>query len=356
MFRRNPPKIRYKTLISPRVPHFPIEDEKLRAKRLVRRRGGNTANTLEVLTQLFEHGHRLSSTTSPPHLHLLSVFPARDSLDVEFIRASLPRVDLDSLSLFRAGRKDAASSYILQNAENLSRTIVSINELPELTEQEFVSALEALNASNEEGEPTPPWRRGTFHFEGRIPDVTGACVRYLRSSPAYKDFKISVECEKPERKDIIHAAQEADVVFYSKLWAQKNGFADPRRFLECQIESTRDDAVLCVTWGAEGAVAVRKNRPSAKKNEWAFNTGYVPARMESEEGDKRVVDTIGAGDTFIAGMLFGLQRTDDQHSLQHQLDFACTLAGRKVYQEGFHGLGEQMQEFMKVSELDEILR
>ncbi len=34
------------------VPHYPIEDEKLRATEIVRRRGGNCPNTLEVVAQL----------------------------------------------------------------------------------------------------------------------------------------------------------------------------------------------------------------------------------------------------------------------------------------------------------------
>lgn len=35
-----------------------------------------------------------------------------------------------------------------------------------------------------------------------------------------RSFKISVECEKPERKQMAEVAQLADVVFYSKLWAE----------------------------------------------------------------------------------------------------------------------------------------
>lgn len=46
--------------------------------------------------------------------------------------------------------------------------------------------------------------------------------------------------------------------------------------------------------------------------------------------------TTGAGDTFIAGMLFALAR--DIWSLPERLAFANELAGRKVRQEGFVGL------------------
>ena len=51
--------------------------------------------------------------------------------------------------------------------------------------------------------------------------------------------------------------------------------------------------------------------------------------------------TVGAGDTFIAGMLYALARHEDDWSLQTKLNFAVTLAGLKVQQEGFDGLGEK---------------
>jgi len=48
--------------------------------------------------------------------------------------------------------------------------------------------------------------------------------------------------------------------------------------------------------------------------------------------------TIGAGDTFIAGMLHGLLYRNKNWTLQQVLNFANELAGRKVVQEGFAGL------------------
>lgn len=55
------------------------------------------------------------------------------------------------------------------------------------------------------------------------------------------------------------------------------------------------------------------------------------------------MDTVGAGDTFIAGMLYGwiVQKT---WGINERLAFANELAGRKVYQEGFKGLGDNIRD------------
>lgn len=81
------------------------------------------------------------------------------------------------------------------------------------------------------------------------------CVRYLRRR--FPAVKISVEVEKPGRAGLQELASEADVVFYSKSWAQVanfsgsfsvgwpllidyaigfqgNGFNDPEKFLQKQ--------------------------------------------------------------------------------------------------------------------------
>lgn len=54
--------------------------------------------------------------------------------------------------------------------------------------------------------------------------------------------------------------------------------------------------------------------------------------------------TIGAGDTFIAGMLYGLTCHGADWDLLRKLEFANRLAGWKVAQEGFSGLGTIMQQ------------
>ncbi len=54
--------------------------------------------------------------------------------------------------------------------------------------------------------------------KGRIPETTLKCIQYLRQTQP--DSKISVEVEKPNREGLDELAQEADVVFYSRSWAE----------------------------------------------------------------------------------------------------------------------------------------
>ncbi|KAL8903431.1 MAG: hypothetical protein Q9207_003920 [Kuettlingeria erythrocarpa] len=88
-----------------------------------------------------------------------------------------------------------------------SRTIINYNGLRETTSEEFASV------ADEVGEEMA-W----CHFEGRIPDVTLACIQHLRQRRP--PIKISVEVEKPGREGLQELAALADVVFYSKSWAQ----------------------------------------------------------------------------------------------------------------------------------------
>jgi fructose-1-phosphate kinase PfkB-like protein len=62
--------------------------------------------------------------------------------------------------------------------------------------------------------------------------------------------------------------------------------------------------------------------------------------------------TIGAGDTFIAGMLYGLTCHSRDWTLSRELGFAIELAGRKVLQEGFSGLGDLMVHELNVTKYE----
>jgi ketohexokinase len=209
------------TLTTSSVPHFPKEDTKLRAQKVTRRRGGNTANSLEVLSDILAHSPpqdqgKSDAQTPSTQLHLIAVLPDEQSQDASYIRTSLPNVDV--AGLFRAGHQHAASSMIIQSKRDDTRTIVSHgSDLPDMTCEEFVDKFRSTiscGAMQEGGNSV--W----MHFEGRVPEVTNECVRELRDMHGNKGLRISVECEKPDRKGLDCAAVLADVVFYSKLWAE----------------------------------------------------------------------------------------------------------------------------------------
>lgn len=55
-------------------------------------------------------------------------------------------------------------------------------------------------------------------MQGRIPETTLACIHHLRHH--LPRARISVEVEKPGREGLRDLAKEADVVFYSRSWAE----------------------------------------------------------------------------------------------------------------------------------------
>ncbi|KAL4866062.1 hypothetical protein BDV12DRAFT_139099 [Aspergillus spectabilis] len=298
------------------TPHYPGEDEKLRASSISHRRGGNCPNTLEVLQQLVARGPLAMRTP----LSLISVLPAQSSVASQEIRNALePRVSLKHC-IYRGGFEEPASSYIIKSQSSGSRTIVNYNELPEMTLQEFVHIADNLNDE-------VAW----YHFEGRIPDVTLACIRHLRNH--FPSIRVSVEVEKPGRAGLQELAEEADVVFYSKSWAQGNGYTSAEECVRKQSSLTRNASLLCCTWGQDGAMGFEPKLDN-----------IVHSSADTPEGF-HVVDPIGAGDTFIAGMLYGLICKRDTWDLSQKLSMANQLAGTKVAQEGFGNLGRVLEAF-----------
>ncbi|KAI1410928.1 hypothetical protein F5Y13DRAFT_166599 [Hypoxylon sp. FL1857] len=205
------------------VPYYPGEDSKLRATNLQVRRGGNCPNTLEVLQQLLlllrerdhhGHGHDLSfGLGHDVKPYLISCLPSVDAPATKTILDSFGSGSLVDFSrcIFRADHRDAASSYIIRSEASGSRTLVNYNDLPEMTIDEFIAV------ANEVGDES--W----FHFE---------CIRYLRQS--FPNTRVSVEVEKPGRGGLEDLAAEADVVFYSRTWAERKAYQSAEQCLRAQ--------------------------------------------------------------------------------------------------------------------------
>ncbi|ESA42449.1 hypothetical protein GE21DRAFT_7304 [Neurospora crassa] len=406
------------------VPQFPDEDSKLRATALQVRRGGNCPNTAEVLQQLLLSGGGLgfSSTqnqpdsaagvvavTPPPSqeqqqqqqqqlkLHLVSILPDVGSPAIRKILSSFatppapqpsPSYDSESLfesvtsaasatatsvdfshCLYRKGHDEAASSYIIRSGATGSRTIVNYNDLPEMTTDEFMKIADGF-VSLQHDHNVDASSRGFigedcwWHFEGRIPETTLQCIRYLRQ--VLPGSTISVEVEKPGREGLAELAAESDVVFYSKSWAESRGYTNPEACLRGELPNCKKASLMLCTWGCQGAGALfpspagtggGNNEQTAEVAEPDYLHCSTAEVFETQI--ITVVDTIGAGDTFIAGIMYGLlmaspsatatataTATKDRSWIQSTsqkekkklLAFAVRLATQKVQMEGFNGI------------------
>ncbi|KAF5600948.1 uncharacterized protein FSUBG_8313 [Fusarium subglutinans] len=312
-------------------------DSKLRATSLNIRRGGNCPNSLQVLEQLLSEHDTLQ-------LHLVSPLPAAASSATQRVISSFgAQSSIDfSHCIYREERTEAASSYIMRSEASGSRTLVNYNDLLEMTQDEFGNIARGFNPDQE------TW----WHFEGRIPDTIQSCIRLLRN--VLPKATISVEIEKPGREGLPELAAEADVVFYSRSWAESRGHKTPEQCLRAEghqkayvswkgyqasalaplalaDKKLHRSLALC-TWGEDGAAGLSRSTGKSIR---------CPA-LDEPGRDISVIDAVGAGDTFIAGMLYGLICHPDDWSMGKKLGFAVRLATLKVQREGFDGLGRDM--------------
>jgi len=270
------------------VDHYPNEDEELRAETQKICRGGNTANTLSVLSQ-FNHNCYWAGTLA-------------NDVDAQFILDDFSKNNINTSFANNLGSGKQPTSYITLNKSNGSRTIVHYRDLPELSFEHF---------------KTIPLKQFDWvHFEARAIEDTVLMVRLIKSQ--HKKIKISIEIEKS--RDNLHKLYGlADIYLFSKAYANESGFNDAKKFLTQQKKHSVNSDLVC-SWGKEGAYALLSN------DDFIFSEAYPP---------NVVIDTIGAGDTFNAALIHSRL---NKNNWQDSLTFACKVAGKKCGQYGYDNL------------------
>jgi ketohexokinase len=281
------------------VDGYPPEDAEVRAISQMHRRGGNVTNTLVVLSQL---GHQTVWAGT-----------LADDASSDLIRDDLTRysVNLEPVEIIPGGC--APTSYITLNNQNGSRTIVHYRDLPEYTFESFRQI--DLTAFD--------W----LHFEGRNVEQTRQMLEHANKTVPH--IPRSVEIEKT-RNNIEVLCSLAHLLLYSRSYVENcilqdkllevsNKSQTPVTFL-AEMHRQIPTADHVCTWGSDGAYGV-------------FHTGEQ--QHASPKRIDRVVDTIGAGDTFAAGLIHARL---EKRNYADSLKAACELAGKKCGQQGLDGL------------------
>ncbi len=272
------------------VEHYPAEDEEMRALSQRIECGGNAANTASILAQ---HNHEVIFTG------VLAQEPDGVRIEKELIAK---HVNTDYCMHVDSGK--APTSYITLNQQTGSRTIVHYRDLPEYEFQSF--------------QKIPLEQFDWFHFEGR--NVSEVKQMLVETHQRRIDQPISLEIEK-QREDIESLMPLADILIFSRAFALEHGYNHAAAFLD-HIQPFAPRATLVCTWGDQGAWALDQNGQDY----------HVSAYTPSE-----VIDTLGAGDTFNAGLIHALTSGKPMADALH---YACRLAGKKVGQYGYSGLVE----------------
>ncbi len=262
-----------------RVPVYPREDQELRATAQQIRHGGNAANTLEMLSHLGHQAYWAGCLADDP-----SSAQVRRGLHDSGIDDRWARVHSGCVT---------PTSYILSSEATGSRSIVHYRNLPEFEYEDFLTI--DLGGFD--------W----FHFEGRHPSATERMLAHARER--YPGAPRSLELEKP-RPGLERCLADADVVMISRVYALSQACHSAHALFE-RVRPMAPRALLFLAWGDSGG--------------WCQTADGILAHRPAYR-PPQVVDTLGAGDVFNAGLIHRLHLDWDASAA---LAFAVRLAGEK---------------------------
>ena len=264
-----------------RLACFPSEDDELRALEHTRELGGNACNSVRVLAAL---GHPVALGAS-----------LADDDPAAWARARLASLHIGTHACQTLADHTTPHSSIWLNTANGSRTIVHHRDLPEMSAQH----LRGLSFADYD------W----IHFEGRNIATLQEVLPLLDA----RRERLSLEIEKA-RPGIEDLARSVGTLIVSSHYLRDRGM-DAATCMD-ELKKLNPHALIVCTLGAQGLSAIDADGRKLS--------------MPAERVD-RVIDTIGAGDCFIAGLI---SRLSLREPFANALDFANHLAAIKIQRQG----------------------
>lgn len=268
--------------------HYPNENEEMRAQNRHYQLGGNGANSLSVLAQL---GHQTALVAT-----------LGDDTQAQILTHQLTERGINPAYLEPITEGQTPNSYVLRNQQNGSRTICHYRNLPEVSLHHFKHL--PLTAFD--------W----IHFEARNEMVLPALIAQTKSLKSAPFVSLEVEKSRPQIEALFG---QVDLLIFSHHYASQKGYQDGHALL-LAMQKWAPQANLVCTWGEQGA--------------WYASSALGKIHHQPAE-QIEAIDTLGAGDTFNAGLIHALLA---KQPLADAVLFASQLAAKKCQQMGLDGL------------------
>ncbi|XP_052001128.1 ketohexokinase isoform X1 [Xyrauchen texanus] len=278
------------------VEKYPEEDTDNRCLSQRWQRGGNASNTCTILSLLGAPCAFMGS---------LAPGPVADFIVGDFAQRG---VDISGVAWQQRGETPCACCVVCPATG--SRTVVlSDTNLPDVSVEDFSK----VDLSQYK------W----IHWEGRNAEEQVKMIEKVRDYNSKQEQKnritISVEIEKT-REPLYQLFPHGDVVFVSKDVARHFGFDSASDALRGFSSRIRKGATLICAWAENGADAMGPDGVVTHSD------AFPPEKL---------VDTLGAGDTFNASVIYSLSNGG---GLQEALTFGCQIAGKKCGVHGYDGI------------------
>ncbi|KAL0110430.1 hypothetical protein PUN28_013805 [Cardiocondyla obscurior] len=250
---------------------FPAEDSTERWQR-----GGNASNTCTALSLIGQPCELLACLSADDH--------------ITFMRDDLRKYKIDYSHCPVIKGTGCLIASIILSLSTGSRTIVYHNQgLPKSTLKSFME----LNLDEY------CW----IHFEGINIDEVLLCIQriekynnsILNRTPDRMPITISLELESPRSGSrLLSLLPHVDVAFVSKEFANNLGLSNMNEVVEVHNVGQNTKATIVCAWGEKGAIA---------------RTSCGVIVQSPAFPPKKVIDTLGAGDTFNAAIIYYLNKS-----------------------------------------------